>query len=188
MPLNLSRSLLTIILPGVVATAPWLLLLLVSIPELQPWYEIHAFPMHVAAFAIAVTAGALFEGIGSYVECVWDHAKGKEEVPMAPDGDWVQRDWHAYLSRAFGDDEPVAYRYISRKVTALYFEFGMMMAIPCGLIGLGVLAQILVSDRVLAPWIFMTLAILAAFIFRKFAADTHDVLCETRYFLNRIGK
>ena len=95
MPLNLSRSLLTIILPGIVATAPWLLLLITDVPALQHWYASHAVPVHVAAFAIAVTAGALFEGVGSYIECLWDRAMASGNVPVvAPDSDQYSPIYH----------------------------------------------------------------------------------------------
>ncbi len=183
MPLNLSRSLLTIILPGIVATAPWLLLLITEAPDLQHWYTLHVFPVHVAAFAIAVTAGALFEGIGCYFELHWDRAKANEDVPTVS-GDWVSRDWYAYLTRSFGSAEPVAYRYLSRKVTALYFEMGMMQAIPIGLVGLGALTQKLFPEKSATLLFSVGVAFVVFFVFLKFARDTHTVLCETRYFLN----
>jgi hypothetical protein len=183
MPLNLSRSLLTIILPGIVATAPWLLLLFVKVTALQHWHESYAFPLHVAAFAVAVTAGSLFEGVGSYIECMWDRWRGRQETPTIGNDDWVQRDWYAYLKEPYGAAEPVGYRYLSRKVTALYFELGMMMAVPIGLVGLGMLAQMLFPSHGLVPWVFVGLAFAAALGFLKFASDTHDLLCETRHFL-----
>ena len=187
MPLHLSRSLLTVILPGIVATAPWLLFLLTDVPALQNWYLTHAFPVHVAAFAIAVTTGALFEGVGSYIECLWDQSMSSESVPVVAPDNWVLRDWYAYLGKAFGSAEPVAYRYLSRKVTALYFELGMMQAIPIGLVGLGALTQLLFPEHHGFLLLFVGLAFVAVFVFFKFANDTHGVLCETHYFLNNLS-
>lgn len=184
MPLSLSRSLLTIILPGIVATAPWLLLLIVQVPGLRAWYGLHALPIHVAAFAVAVTSGAVFEGLGNYIECIWDRARAEKEIPALGRNDWVQREWYAYLGRSFGSGEPVAYRYLSRKVTAFYFEMGMMFAVPIGLIGLGALTEVLLPSTQSVSLVFGALVLISPFLFLRFADDTHEVLCETRYFTN----
>lgn len=88
-----------------------------------------------------VIVGSVFEEIGNYVEKSWDAEKAKESEP-AIENDWVSRDWRTYLSKSFGNSEPVGYRYLSRKVTAMYFELGMMCGIPTALVG----ATVLVKD------------------------------------------
>lgn len=84
MPMNLSRSLLTIILPGTVALGPWLLLLLVVNSTFQHWYEAFRAPFHFAAFALAVVVGGAFETAGNYIEKRWDEKEGAG-TPETPD-------------------------------------------------------------------------------------------------------
>ena len=184
MPLTLTRSLLTVILPGIVATAPWLLLMGMLSLELQKWYLQNAFPVHVAAFAIAVMLGGLFEGIGTYIECKWDTKKGCGLEPRIEKlkENWILRDWYTYLARSFGS-EPVAYRYLSRKVTTLYFEFGMMMAAPIGALGLAALVCRIFPKMCWVAALIGVLAVVLGVLFYRFARDTHEVLYETRFYL-----
>jgi energy-converting hydrogenase Eha subunit A len=188
-PLTLTRSLLTIILPGIVAIAPWLLLLGMSSPGLQEWYSRHPFPTHVAAFAIAVTIGALFEGIGTYLECRWDSEKGRGPEPDVErvNQNWILRDWYQYLSHSFGA-EPVGYRYLSRKVTGLYFELGMMMGSPVGAFGCAALVCRLFPADCWVAAILSAAAVVLGLLFHKFARDTHEVLYETRFYLAKALK
>ncbi len=171
------------------AAAPWLLFLGVSSVGLQHWYSQHAFPIHVAAFAITVTLGALFEGIGTYIECQWDASKGCGPEPKieALEENWILRDWYQYLSRSFGS-EPVAYRYLSRKVTALYFELGMMLAAPIGVIGSAFLFCRLFPYMCWVAAIIGFFAAVLGILFYKFARDTHEVLYETRFYLAKTLK
>ncbi len=183
MPLTLTRSLLTIIIPGIVACSPWLLLLLDVYDPAASWYANHPFPFHTVSFACVVVVGTVFEGIGTYLEKSWDRERGMEPEPEQEE-DWVERDWYDYLTTRVASNEPVGYRYISRKVTALYFELGMMFAAPIGLLGFGILLT-----QTHAPYraigITLTVAVAITVLFRKFARDTHGVLCESRWYVNR---
>jgi len=93
MPLNLTRSLLTIILPGMVALGPWLLLTILWFPALGNIYKAYAIPFHVAAFGIAVVLGSAFEEVGSYFEKYWDRQSEREEAPEFEES-WVSRAWY----------------------------------------------------------------------------------------------
>lgn len=182
MPLNLTRSFLSVILPGAVATAPWLLYGAIILAPLRESYSQFGFLYNATAFGIAVVVGAIFEGFGSYIEKLWDRRIGREARPSAAGENWVDADWIAYLASNPAGGEPVAYRYFSRKVTTLYFELGMMMAVPVCLVGVGVIASELGYQCAIVTSVLG--AFMAVMIFGWFARDTHEVLCHTRARVN----
>jgi len=87
MPFTLTRSLIVVLVPGIVATAPWILLIAIYFP---------------------LAVGGVLEGIGSNLEVKWDKER---------DSDFdVQENWYKYLALT-PSVEPVGFRYISRNVT-----------------------------------------------------------------------
>jgi hypothetical protein len=182
MPLTLTRSFFAIILPGVIVAAPWILYGLQEVAGLADLYKTYAAPANICAFALVVLVGAMIEAVGTYIEKLWDIAAGRAICPDSAET-WLEKDWYDYLSRQFGDNEPVAYRYLSRKVTELYFELGMMWAGPVGLLGMIMVMRPHISS------IFLCLSIalisIVALLFYKFARDTHEVLYDTRWRINR---
>lgn len=179
MPLDLTRSFLTIILPGIVAIAPWMLLVVAENPSAGELYKSWEVPFHVVAFSFAITVGAIIECFGSWFECRWDEAMAAREEPGIAAG-WVARDWHTYLGQKFGDKEPVVYRYLSRKVTTLYFEIGMMFSVPIALLGVGVLVLTQGNFHWCVPLLAVASAVGFFLVFGRFAKDSHRVLCITR--------
>ena len=186
MPLTLTRSLLTVLIPGMVAVAPWLLLLVLQHQVLIDWYKRYPLPLHVSSFAVVVILGATLEGIGSYIEHKWDRSHAKKQPPSYQNEDWVAKDWFSYLSRSFGDSEPVGYRYLSRKVTTLYFELGLMLAAPISILGLSRLYWHLAPDKFFSGFVVAVFSIIAFMVFRKLARDTHCVLRESRHYINML--
>lgn len=178
MPLTLTRSFFAIILPGLAMVGPWVLVVLLSYPSLGALYKEFSVPAQVSAFALVVTVGAIAEAVGNYVEKHWDNMVAAKAMPSCEEETWLDRDWLDYLSQSFGDGEPVGFRYLSRKVTELYFELGMMVAAPIGLFGLAFTLRTHVSHSICVG-VFASLA--SFFLFFKFAKDTHCVLFDTRY-------
>lgn len=182
MPMTLTRSLLTVILPGMVALAPWLLVAMMANADLRFLYTKYPVPFHVSAFGVAVLVGSIFEEIGCYLERRWDTDVEDEGRPE-PNVGWLAKDWYAYLGKSFGDNEPVGYRYASRKVTSLYFEIAMMFSVPCCFAGLSMLFVALQGDLNHLAVLFLVFALLGFLLFSKMARDTHQLLCELRHFL-----
>src|SRR3979490_266949 len=112
MPTTLTRSLLVVLIPGIVAIAPWLLAL-VQYTTATLGFATNAPVGSALVFSAAAVAGSVLEGLASHIEVRWDR---QLESQFA-----VHENWYAYLSRTF-DHEPVGYRYLSRMVTTLYFE------------------------------------------------------------------
>src|SRR5262245_48225652 len=130
MPMTLTRSILGVLIPGLVAITPWLLLL-VQTTSATLGYDKYVVLANALVFSFAAVVGTVLESIGSGFEASWDRER---EQAFS-----VRENWYAYLARSF-DNEPVGYRYLSRLVTTLYFELSMMMAAPLFCAGAGFLA------------------------------------------------
>jgi hypothetical protein len=176
MPLNLTRSILAIIIPGGVAVAPWLVLVHRAWPSLSSLYSEFPLLVNGVIFGVVVVLGTIFESFGSAKEFRWDK-EIEEELG-------VTENWYQYLARTV-DPEPVAHRYISRLVTSLYFELTMTFATMMFALGTSVIAFF--SDSRLN--VFAGIGLIAAGLlfsayFQIQAKKTHRVLCETRKELN----
>jgi hypothetical protein len=184
MPFTLTRSLIVVLVPGLVATAPWILLIAIYFPQALHAYDTRVVAGNALMFAFVVVVGSVLEGIGSNLEVKWDKER---------DSDFdVQENWYKYLALT-PSAEPVGFRYISRIVTTLYFELAMSIAGPSMLIGIAFL--IAPYEQPLAIWravLAALLVVLAWFAYRVFkghAHDTHLVLCKVRReIVERLGR
>jgi cytochrome bd-type quinol oxidase subunit 2 len=174
MPVDLTRSVLVILLPGAVAVAPWLAWLLVRTEgglkeEYQPIAQ--AF-----AFGCAVIAGLICETLGTWLEAAWDE---KRETRLN-----VSANWYDYLSRHI-DPEPVAYRYLSRRATTLYFELSMMIAVLPFALGSWLFLPLIFPENTEAVrWLIAIATVLLELFFWVNALSTHELLCKTRAQVN----
>lgn len=176
MPTTLSRSLLTILIPGIVASAPWLLALVQHTSATLGLGEYTTLG-HALIFATAAVTGAIFEGLGSVLEERWD--KEREEKYS------VTSNWYDYLARSF-DKEPVAYRYISRMVTSLYFELSMLFAVPVFIVGSVLLTVLRFTHLTVHVVLLGVIVIIFSTIYLWWQARcTHEVLCRTRKEMNQ---
>jgi hypothetical protein len=174
MPLTLSRSLLVVLIPGVVASSPWLLMLL-GVPEIKLLYATFELPVTFVMLAIVVIAGSVCEGLGTHLEARWDEVREKEYE--------IEENWQKYLARQF-PNEPVGYRYMSRLATTLYFELSMMLAVPLFAIG----AALHLGRTLTSCWPSLIVLIFGAVGVAYFywqGSSSHRVLCKTRRELNR---
>lgn len=175
MPLTLTRSLLVVLVPGIVAASPWLLWIVKEWVNAAAVYQ--AFPNLITAllFAIVVVLGSVFEGLSTFLEVRWDKERESKYD--------VTRNWFVYLARTY-TTEPVGYSYISRAVTTLYFELAMIWA--TSLFFLGCVVLVWRAEAVKPPiWIMLlACAIVSPLYFWWQARCSHQVLCETRQRLN----
>jgi hypothetical protein len=172
MPFTLTRSLLVIILPGLVALAPWALWLASKIDRFDDLYRTYGVLANALLVGMAILIGSVAESALSSLEVRWDRER---DIAYH-----VTENWYEYLALQPAH-EPVGFRYISRTVTTLYFELSMMVAAPIALVGLSVLA----FDKThpwpwIAPLVLVVLAGAATIFFYNNARATHLVLCEVR--------
>src|SRR5687767_13785883 len=89
-PVNLTRSILTVLVPGIVAMSPWLLALVQHTSATLGFKEYQTLA-HAGLFAAAIVVGTLCQGFGSFLERQWDKDLNKELE--------VNENWYAYLAR-----------------------------------------------------------------------------------------
>lgn len=176
MPYTLSRSIMVIIIPGIVALAPWALWVVSKIPNFSSHYSSYATLINSALIGLAIILGSILEGALTHLEVKWDKQCEKEYN--------VKENWFNYLAQQCAA-EPVGFKYISRLATTMYFELSMMAASPIALVGVAVL----VFDYAHSSWrlggivlLLFAAAIVAWFYWQ--AKNTHGVLCEARKELN----
>jgi hypothetical protein len=171
MPTTLTRSLLTVLIPGLVAVAPWLVFF-VQHTSVTFGAEQNSVLANALIFALVVVVGSMCEGLGTYLESRWD--KDREEQYQ------VKEHWIRYL-RFDGAKEPVAFRYLSRLVTTLYFELAMIFATPVFLLGSTLLAALRFPEfRFWIVALGVALAIFSVVYFRYQARQTHEGMCKVR--------
>jgi hypothetical protein len=171
MPYTLTRSLLTILVPGLVATAPWLVWL-VQHTDATLGADKNATLANAFIFALVVVAGSICEGLGTYMEYRWDdQLEAKHQV---------QEHWIRYL-RYDGAREPVAFRYLSRLVTTMYFELSMLFAVPSFICGSTLLAVLRFPAHAVALTLAgVVLSALAMLYFHYQGKQTHEGICKIR--------
>jgi len=176
MPVTLTRSILVVIIPALVALAPWALWVTSKIEGFGDVYKTYATLINASLIGLAIIVGSVFEGALPHLEVRWDKERENEYA--------VKENWFSYLAKQCSA-EPVGFRYLSRMVTTMYFELSMSIAAPVSLLGLAVLAY----DHAPCLWAWLSvvcvmLAFAAAYFFYWQAKCTHKVLCETRKEIN----
>lgn len=169
---SLNRTLLNTLVPGLIAIAPWLLLLL---QHTSATLGLKEYPTVANAFLFAAVAvaGSLCNGFGTAIESnVFDPAQ-KKNYP-------VDEDWFDYL--AFNGKEPVAFRYLARLYTTLSFELSMVVATPLFALSGGLLLYLRFPVIGIPAGILIGLAasVVSGLLFYTEARRTHEVLCQTR--------
>lgn len=176
MPITLTRSLLTILIPGLISIAPWLLVV-VQHTEATLGFGTYPTLANSLVFASAAVAGSLFETAGTFREVAWDKERESEYA--------IQENWYSYLSRVF-EKEPVGYRYISRLVTTMYFELSMMFAVPLFFVGAAVSASLRFPGYICYFVIVALIAVsVSGYFFHNQAKSSHLVICKTRREINQ---
>jgi hypothetical protein len=170
-PTTLNRSLLVVLVPGVLALAPWM-----SLVAKYAGFEPSSPIFYVLIFVAATVVGSVFEGLGSHVEAYWD---GTQDADLK-----VKDNWMTYLAHQFEAD-PIGCRYMARLAVALYFELSMMFAAPVFLIGTGI--RLFPGCPDWSGWIVIgsVLSALTSMAYFSWQAyTTHGLLCRTRRDLN----
>ena len=117
------RPLTTLIVPGTIATGPFVLVLGHHVPPVALFWTEHPKAFTVLLVIAVVAAGFIIEDLGTVIEYLIDRVlnridKGKHNA-----------DWNAYLKLRL-NDEVIAQRYLRLKFTQLKFELAMALALP----------------------------------------------------------
>ena len=178
MPITLTRALLVILIPGGIFLAPWILLFLISLEnfDASEFYTSYKTPINAMFFACIVVIGTIIEGLNSHIEVGWDKERESKFE--------VTENWYKYLALTPAN-EPVAFSYISKMVTVMYFELAMMWASISFLVGASaIICTLEIPYYMLLSTTLVALSIALFFYFRWQGKTTHEVLCNARKELN----
>lgn len=125
---ELFRPLVTLAIPGSIATAPFVLLALGRVTELAAFRDTQP-SMFVVILAMTVLAvGLVLEDVGARVETLWDWRLKRKNAAF-------DAEWHAYLALST-QDEIVGQRYLRSVVTRMKFELATGPALLAHVVGL----------------------------------------------------
>jgi len=176
MNFTITRSLLVTMVPGIILLAPWILLFLITYPEISIFYKTYPILSQVVLVSLVVVLATLSEGAATSLEAHWD--KKREDKFN------VKSEWYSYLSTTL-EVEPVGYRYISTRVDFMYFELNLMVASVSFFLGCAyILFRKLGSDYFFAQLFLICMAMFSWRYLRSEAKKTHEVLCRAREKIN----
>lgn len=122
------RPLVTLVVPGATALAPYVILLRVRQFEVRQFWNDHTTSAFLVTALAAITVGLILEGVGARIETAWD-ARLDKQVKGHTDT------WYKYL-RLTLVSEPIGQRYLRTITLALKFELAMAAALPLMYVGL----------------------------------------------------
>jgi hypothetical protein len=123
------RSVVTIIIPGLVATSPFLALVARYCPWLSEFVRQNAGLSSLALLLIAMTAGHVIEDLGSRIEAhFWDACLKRRNKRFI-------QEWKDYLRLAF-EHEPVGQHYLKTILLRFKFETNLAVSLIVSLLGM----------------------------------------------------
>lgn len=125
------RVLVVILVPGFVATAPWLSgVFWPALRDARTWIDM-VIPIGMTGFCLCLVVGLILENIGSALEVNWADEWIRKEYPR------LAGNWNSYLQQKT-DGELIAQRYIRVFVTRYKFELSMVPALLVSMAGFAV--------------------------------------------------
>jgi hypothetical protein len=163
-------GIVTILAPGLIASAPYSWYLLAQSPDLQAVLNQHEAIAVAAAILLWSVNGLAVDSLGSYVEVyLIDRVRPNHAEMMDT--------WRKYLRIAWVH-EPVGQHYLRRILVSFKFELNMSVAALVGAIGVILFLPDLFTSRAVAL-LAGSLLVLAGLLF--FAArDSSTVLADVR--------
>ena len=121
------RPLVTLVIPGTVAIAPYVLLLRARYGAVRQFWNDHTSTSVAVLGLAAVTIGLILEGVGAQIESRWDRRLTANDKSH-------DENWWRYL-RLTLPLEPIGQRYLRTVTLAMKFEFAMAVALIVALAG-----------------------------------------------------
>lgn len=174
------RPIVTLVIPAMIAAAPWLVLLRRWIPGLARFWDNHEPAAWVAIIATLVALGLMLENIGSQIE-----VRVLDRMLLRRNPKHLE-EWNAYLGLSL-DDKAVGANYLESILLHLKFELAMAPAFLISLIGVVRLNRETAFWPVNWVWLYLGLIAAAAY-FAKEAHGSAGVLAKTRHILIKNAK
>jgi hypothetical protein len=169
------RPLAAVVMPGILAIAPFAIMMCNAMPEVLRFYEAQPTWFLVALAGAGTTFGLLLENVGSSIERGIDRCM---DVEYMRGNDLV---WAAYLSSGTIDNN--GRRFLGTTVTRLKFINSLMPS--AAVFALGIVAlQVQVNpwNWNSVAWFLFALLLLLTWLFRT-STELSEVASNTRYYL-----
>jgi hypothetical protein len=170
---ELFRPLVTLLIPGGIATAPYLVLLIAFFPQARSFG--HDYPSTAVAIALAVITGVglVLEDWGSRIEYFWDVCLDRRNVDQT-------KTWRKYLQLRLRD-EIVGQRYLRTFLVRFKFELAMgpaWIAFAAGAIWLDHVTHFwtLSARFVLLPFALAVYSVYESYQTAKVMGDTRKLI------------
>jgi hypothetical protein len=146
------RPLVTLIVPGAIALAPYPVVLGYYVPKVPSFWEDHPSGFVAILIVCIIAAGLILENLGAFIESsFWDKR-------MARKDDTHQGTWDEYLKLEL-KDEIVGQRYLRTFLVRMKFELSMVPALLSLWFGL------LWMNRLYKVWPFWGFILVTGFLF-----------------------
>jgi len=122
------RPLTTIVVPGSVAIAPFVLLLGHYVPGVRVFWQLNAYGFGFILLISILASGLVLEDFGSRIEVVWDYFLEKKYPGR-------RENWREYLTLKV-QDEYIGQRFLRTIFTRFKFELSMGPAVIAFTVGL----------------------------------------------------
>ena len=119
------RPLVTLVIPGGTAIAPYLTYFYLEYPSLRLTISNHGAEAVALAALASIFFGLVIDDLGTHIEGGWDRSLSPED----------ESNWFRYLRFAFRY-EPIGHRYLRNLVLRLKFELASYIALLVSLPGL----------------------------------------------------
>jgi hypothetical protein len=149
---EIARPIATVLIPGAIAVAPYVIVVQHYIPQVLDFWKIHDAAFSAIVVACMLAAGLLLEDLGALLEGFVLDPLLTDRVPDH------RENWNKYLKLKI-KDEFVGQRYLRTMVTSLKFELAMFPGILCLWFGL---LWIQLIDKVWSAWGFAVLTVFLA--------------------------
>ena len=121
------RPLVIICVPGLYATAPFLVLFVCGFPAAAAFLTAHESVSVALAILTVIAGGMIVEDIGSRIECFIDNRNLKRD-------NRYMESWYAYLLKTYDNNQPW-HHYMNTIVLRFKFELSMSSAAVLSIIG-----------------------------------------------------
>jgi hypothetical protein len=165
------RPIVTLIIPGALATTTWFIALLWAFPTVKDLTLRNTTEASLILVLVMLAIGLICENIGSLVEDKLDGIANRSTQGR------FMLIWNAYLRTAFVAD-PVGRRYLRTLVIRLKFELGMLAGLFIADLGLIWLGRVGLTLKMF--WWLLGGSIPLMFYFAWEAKGTHSRLAQTR--------
>jgi hypothetical protein len=178
--LDIDRVLLQLIIPGLTATFPWLIIFTNHHQKDLKLILENSSLLVTIVVIVSLVAGIILENIGSQIEVNHYDKKNKKK-----DNEYIKI-WEEYLKLNYDGKEPIGHRYIRNILLRMKFELSFGIALIPMAVGLSILDyQSEIFKSCIYKCIFFLIIPAATFIYLIFyeGYKSSKVLAETRKLL-----